>query len=84
MVQTGWVDDLVGLFNSSIVYLYDSADYWRASGLSEGFVFHLEGCLGWWFLAAETCIVDFLTPGDTAHKLGCGSIDFDYNEFQCC
>ena len=28
-VQKGWVDDLVGLFNSSIVYLYDSAEYWR-------------------------------------------------------
>ena len=36
-VQKGWVDDLVGLFNSSIVYLYDSAEYWRARGLSEGF-----------------------------------------------
>ena len=36
-VQTGWVDDLVGLFNDSCVYIYDSAEYWRGRGVSEGF-----------------------------------------------
>ena len=36
-VQDGWVDDLVGLFNSAKVYIYDSADHWRAAGVSEGF-----------------------------------------------
>ncbi|MBW0174507.1 MAG: glycosyltransferase family 1 protein, partial [Vulcanococcus sp.] len=36
-VQSGWVDDLVDLFNRSAVYLYDSAPYWRGRGVSEGF-----------------------------------------------
>lgn len=36
-VQEGWVDDLVELFNSAKVVLYDSADYWRGRGVSEGF-----------------------------------------------
>ena len=36
-VQSGWVDDLVDLFNSATVVLYDSADYWRGRGVSEGF-----------------------------------------------
>ena len=38
-VQSGWVEDLVGLFNSAKVYLYDSAEYWRGRGVSEGFDF---------------------------------------------
>ena len=80
VVQKGWADDLVGLFNSSIVYLYDSAEYWRASGLSEGFGLPpLEamacGCVV--FSSLNNALSDFLTPGDTAHQLGCGSIDFD-------
>ncbi|MFM9072451.1 MAG: glycosyltransferase family 1 protein, partial [Cyanobium sp.] len=36
-LQSGWVDDLVDLFNSATVVLYDSADYWRGRGVSEGF-----------------------------------------------
>ena len=36
-VQSGWVDDLVDLFNRSKIYLYDSAEYWRGRGVSEGF-----------------------------------------------
>ena len=80
VVQKGWAYDLVGLFNSSIVYLYDSAEYWRASGLSEGFGLPpLEamacGCVV--FSSLNNALSDFLTPGDTAHQLGCGSIDFD-------
>ena len=82
-VQKGWVDDLVGLFNSSIVYLYDSADYWRARGLSEGFGLPpLEamacGCVV--FSSLNNALSDFLTPGDTAHQLGCGSIEFDLKQ----
>ena len=82
-VQKGWVDDLVGLFNSSIVYLYDSAEYWRARGLSEGFGLPpLEamacGCVV--FSSLNNALSDFLTPGDTAHQLGCGSIDFDLQQ----
>ena len=79
-VQDGWIDDLVGLFNRSTVYLYDSAEYWRARGLSEGFGLPpLEalacGCVV--FSSLNNALSDFLTPGETAHQLGCGSINFD-------
>lgn len=79
-IQDGWIDDLVGLFNRSTVYLYDSAEYWRVRGLSEGFGLPpLEaiacGCVV--FSSLNNALSDFLTPGETAHQLGCGSIDFD-------
>ena len=82
-VQKGWTDDLVGLFNNSKVYLYDSAEYWRARGLSEGFGLPpLEamacGCVV--FSSLNNALSDFLTPGETSHQLGCGSINFDVQQ----
>ena len=79
-VQDGWIDDLVGLFNRSTVYIYDSAEYWRARGLTEGFGLPpLEaiacGCVV--FSSLNNALSDFLTPGETAHQIGCGSINFD-------
>ena len=79
-VQKSWTNDLVGLFNNSIVYLYDSAEYWRARGLSEGFGLPpLEamacGCVI--FSSLNNALSDFLTPGFNAHQIGCGSINFD-------
>jgi hypothetical protein len=32
-----FVEDLPGLFNQAKVYLYDSAEYWAVSGVTEGF-----------------------------------------------
>ena len=82
-VQKGWTDDLVGLFNNSKVYLYDSSEYWRARGLSEGFGLPpLEamacGCVV--FSSLNNALSDFLTPGETSHQLGCGSINFDVQQ----
>ncbi len=79
-VQNGWVDDLVDLFNRSSVYLYDSAEYWRCMGLTEGFGLPpLEamacGCVV--FSSMNHALADTLTPGLTAHQLGCGSLEFD-------
>ena len=79
-VQSGWVDDLVGLFNSSSVYLYDSAEYWRGRGVSEGFGLPpLEavacGCVV--FSSLNHALVDTLTPGVVAHQIGCGSLRYD-------
>ncbi|MFM7794733.1 MAG: glycosyltransferase family 1 protein, partial [Microcystis panniformis] len=34
-VLDSYVEDLVGLFNRSRVYLYDSAEYWAVNGLTE-------------------------------------------------
>ena len=79
-VQSGWVDDLVALLNSATVYLYDSAEYWSGRGVSEGFGLPpLEamacGCVV--FSSLNHALVDTLTPGQTAHQIGCGSLRYD-------
>jgi len=79
-VQCGWVEDLVDLFNSASVYLYDSADYWRGRGVSEGFGLPpLEalacGCVV--FSSFNHALADSLTPGMTAHQIGQGSLAND-------
>ena len=84
-VQSGWVDDLVSLFNSATVYVYDSAEYWRGSGVSEGFGLPpLEalacGCVV--FSSLNHALVDTLTPGVTAHQIGCGSLRYDVQRIE--
>ncbi|WP_186539314.1 glycosyltransferase [Synechococcus sp. BIOS-E4-1] len=79
-VQGGWVDDLVDLFNRSKVYLYDSAEYWRGQGVSEGFGLPpLEalacGCVV--FGSFNHALADTLTPGVTAHQIGQGTLEND-------
>ena len=79
-VQSGWVDDLVGLFNASKVYIYDSADYWKGVGLTEGFGLPpiealASGCVV--FTSFNHALADLLTPGQTAHQIGCGSLAYD-------
>ena len=79
-VQDGWVDDLVALFNRASVYLYDSADYWRSVGVTEGFGLPpLEaiacGCIV--FSSLNHALADNLTPSKIVHQLGCGSLAYD-------
>ena len=79
-VQTGWVDDLVNLFNRSTVYLYDSAEYWRGRGVTEGFGLPpLEalacGCVV--FSSLNHGLADYGDPGHTVHQIGCGRMHFD-------
>ena len=79
-VQSGWVDDLVDLFNSATVYLYDSADYWRGRGVSEGFglppVEALAcGCVV--FSSLNHALADTLDPGVLGHQIGCGTLEAD-------
>ena len=81
-VQSGWVEDLVDLFNSAKVYLYDSAEHWRAAGVSEGFGLPpLEamacGCVV--FTSFNHALADSLTPGESAHQIGQGLISHDVN-----
>ena len=81
-VQDGWVDDLVDLFNSAKVYIYDSAEHWRSAGVSEGFGLPpLEamacGCVV--FSSFNHALADTLTPGEMGHQIGCGSLDRDLN-----
>ena len=80
VVQDGWVDDLVDLFNSATVVLYDSADYWRGRGVSEGFGLPpLEalacGCV--LFSSLNHALADTLDPGRLGHQIGAGSLEAD-------
>ena len=79
-VQSGWVDDLVDLFNSAKVVLYDSADYWRGRGVTEGFGLPpLEalacGCVV--FSSFNHALADTLDPGRMGHQLGSGTLASD-------
>ena len=79
-VQNGWVDDLVGLFNSARVYLYDSADHWRSAAVSEGFglpPLEAMACSCVVFSSLNHALADTLTPGEFGHQLGCGSLAYD-------
>jgi hypothetical protein len=80
VVQDGWVDDLVDLFNSATVVLYDSADHWRCSGVSEGFGLPpIEalacGCV--LFSSFNHALADTLDPGGMAHQIGAGTLAAD-------
>ena len=80
LVQDGWVDDLVDLFNSAAVVLYDSADYWRGRGVSEGFGLPpLEalacGCV--LFSSLNHALADTLDPGRLGHQIGAGTLEAD-------
>ncbi len=84
-VQRGWVDDLVDLFNSATVFLYDSADYWRGRGVSEGFGLPpIEalacGCVV--FSSLNHALADTLDPGLLGHQIGCGSLAADVERIQ--
>jgi len=79
-VQSGWVEDLVELFKSATVYLYDSAEYWRCRGVSEGFGLPpLEamacGCVV--FSSLNHALADSLDPGTVGHQIGCGFLEAD-------
>jgi len=79
-LQDGWVDDLVDLFRSASVVLYDSADYWRGRGVSEGFGLPplealASGCVV--FSSLNHALADSLDPGLVGHQIGCGSLAAD-------
>jgi glycosyltransferase involved in cell wall biosynthesis len=79
-VQSGWVDDLVDLFNSATVVAYDSADYWRGRGVSEGFGLPpIEalacGCVV--FSSLNHALADTLDPGPLGHQIGFGTLAAD-------
>ena len=84
-VQSGWVEDLVDLFNSATVVLYDSAPYWRSRGVSEGFGLPpLEalacGCVV--FSSLNHALADSLDPGRIAHQLGVGCLAADLERIE--
>ena len=79
-VQSDWVEDIVDLFNSSKVFLYDSTEHWSAAGVTEGFGLPpVEamacGCIV--FSSLNHALSDILTPGEMGHQIGCGSLSND-------
>lgn len=79
-VIDSYVKDLAGLFNQSKIYLYDSAEYWATSGVTEGFGLPpLEalacGCTV--FSSVNHGLSDFLDPGFNCHKIAAYSLDYD-------
>jgi len=79
-VLDSYVEDLVGLFNRSRVYLYDSAEYWAVNGLTEGFGLPpLEalacGCTV--FSSVNSALADYLDPGFNCQKIGAYSSQYD-------
>ena len=79
-IQSDWVEDIVDLFNSSKVFLYDSTEHWSAAGVTEGFGLPpVEamacGCIV--FSSLNHALSDILTPGEMGHQIGCGSLSND-------
>ena len=81
-IQSGWVEDIVRLFNDSKVFLYDSTEHWSAAGVTEGFGLPpVEamacGCIV--FSSLNHALSDILTPGEIGHQIGYGSLSNDFN-----
>ncbi len=75
-----YVEDLAGLFNRSKVYLYDSAEYWGVSGVTEGFglpPLEALACGCQVFSSVNHGLADYLDPGFNCHKIGCYSVEYD-------
>jgi len=84
-VQDGWVDDLVQLFAGSKVVIYDSADYWRTIGVSEGFGLPpIEaltcGCVI--FSSLNHALADNLDPFFYGHQIGQGTMQADLDRIE--
>jgi glycosyltransferase involved in cell wall biosynthesis len=79
-VLDGFVEDLAGLFNRSKVYLYDSAEYWAVSGVTEGFglpPMEALACGCAVFSSVNSALADYLDPGFNCQKIGGYSLQYD-------
>ncbi|AFZ35456.1 hypothetical protein Sta7437_1900 [Stanieria cyanosphaera PCC 7437] len=81
-VLDGYVEDLVGLFNRTKIYLYDSAEYWVVNGVTEGFGLPpLEalvcGCQV--FSSVNSALADYLDPSFNCYKIAGYALEFDLN-----
>ncbi|MEM9273971.1 MAG: glycosyltransferase [Cyanobacteria bacterium P01_F01_bin.143] len=79
-VIDGYVEDLAGIFNRSKIYLYDSAEYWGVSGVTEGFglpPLEALACGCQIFSSVNHGLADYLDPGFNFHKIGCYSLEYD-------
>lgn len=79
-VLDGYVADLAAMFNRSKVYLYDSAEYWRLSGVTEGFglpPLEALACGCQVFSSVNHALADYLDPSFNCHKISCYSLEYD-------
>ncbi|MEL6442173.1 MAG: glycosyltransferase [Cyanobacteria bacterium J06621_8] len=75
-----FVEDLAALFNRSKIYLYDSAEYWATSGVTEGFglpPLEAIACGCQVFSSVNHGLADYLDPGFNCHKIACYSPEYD-------
>ena len=75
-----YVDDLVGLFNRSKIYLYDSAEYWGRYRLTEGFglpPLEALACGCQVFSSVNHALADYLEPGFNCQKISGYSTGYD-------
>ncbi|NES18208.1 MAG: glycosyltransferase family 4 protein [Symploca sp. SIO3E6] len=76
----GYVEDLAGLFNRAKIYLYDSAEYWAVSGVTEGFglpPLEALACGCQVFSSVNSALADYLDPGFNCHKIAGYSKEYD-------
>jgi len=76
----GYVEDLAALFNRSKIYLYDSAEYWAISGVTEGFglpPLEALACGCQVFSSLNSALADYLDPGFNCHKIAGYSSEYD-------
>lgn len=75
-----YVDDLIGLFNRSKIYLYDSAEYWGRYRLTEGFglpPMEALACGCQVFSSVNHALADYLDPGFNCQKISGYSTEYD-------
>ncbi|WP_017325954.1 glycosyltransferase [Synechococcus sp. PCC 7336] len=80
-----YVEDLAGLFNRARIYVYDSAEYWAASGVTEGFglpPMEAMACGCWVFSSVNSALADYLDPGFNCEKIAVYSLDCDLRRIQ--
>jgi glycosyltransferase involved in cell wall biosynthesis len=79
-IINSYVEDLAGLFNRSKIYLYDSAEYWAVSGVTEGFglpPLEALACGCEVFSSLNHGLSDYLDPGFNCHKIAAYSLEYD-------
>ena len=75
-----YVEDLAGLFNRSQIYLYDSAEYWAVSGVTEGFglpPLEALACGCQVFSSLNSALADYLDPGFNCYKIAGYCLEYD-------
>jgi hypothetical protein len=79
-VVSQYVEDLAGLFNRTKIYLYDSAEYWALSGVTEGFglpPLEALACGCQVFSSVNHALADYLDPGFNCYKIAGYSREYD-------